>query len=87
MKRLPRTEVLMTDNLVPSIQMLWPGCSWLKTLYRTLFCSNLADQHEAVPKVLQFLFRRDGIKSQYRAAKNGKRCHLLSLLQQQSHFC
>ena len=46
-------------------------------VYRTLFCSNLADQSEALPMVLQLLFRRNDIKSQYKAAKNG----ILSQLQ------
>ncbi len=46
------------------------------SVYRTLFCSNLADQSEALSKVLQLLFRRNDIKSQYRTT-NGMLCHLL----------
>ena len=55
-------------------------------VYSTLFCSNLADQSEVLPKVPQLLFRLDDTKSQYKAAKNGMLCHPQTLLQQPSRF-
>ncbi len=52
-----------------------------RCVYHTLFCSNLANRSETLSKVQPLLFRRNDIKSQYKAAKNGMLCHLLSLLQ------